>query len=222
MPRNAISAGCVDSVLSPKDIAKELDRISQHPYLAQVDLEKADQSLPPEGDDYLRKIFVLLRKATGVDFSNYRQTTLKRRIRRRMMLLKIRGLGQYIKRLQDDPVEISALYQDVLIPLTGFFRDPKLFEVLKSRTLPRIMKERAPDSSIRIWVPGCSTGEEAYSLAICLLEFLGNKPSIVPIQVFATDVSERAIEKARTGIYLENIAADLSVERLRRFFVKLD
>ena len=224
MPRNAINDGCVDFVLSPKDIAKELARIIQHPYLAQLEIEKAERPQPegPEGEDHMRKIFALLRKGSGVDFSNYRQTTLKRRIHRRMILLKIQGLEKYVKRLHDDPAEIAALYQDVLIPLTGFFRDPKLFEVIKSRVLPRITKEGAPDSPIRVWVPGCSTGEEAYSLAICLLEFLGDRASSVPVQVFATDVSEKAIEKARTGIYLENVAADVSAERLRRFFVKLD
>jgi len=222
MPRNAISAGCVDFVLPPKDIAKELARISQHPYLGQPETEKAEPSLPPEGEDRLRQIFVLLRKTSGVDFSNYRQTTLKRRIRRRMLLLKIQGLDEYFKRLQDDPAETVALYQDLLIPLTSFFREPKMFETMKRRVLARIVKGRSPDWPIRVWVPGCSTGEEAYSLAICLLEFLGDKASNVPIQVFATDVSDRAIEKARTGIYPENIAADVSPDRLRRFFVKVE
>ncbi len=222
MPRHAISAGCVDFVLSSAGIAKELARISQHPYLAQLEIEKAQASLLPEGEDYTRKIFTLLRKASGVDFSGYRETTLKRRIRRRMMLLKIHGLGEYVRYLRDNASEIMALYQDVLIPVTGFFRDPKLFEALKSRVLPRIIKGSAPDSPIRVWVAGCSTGEEAYSLAICLLEFLGDKASSVPVQLFATDLSEKAIEKARAGIYPENIAADVSADRLRRFFLKLD
>ncbi len=222
MPRNAIQAGCVDFVLSPKDIAKELARISQHPYLGLPETEKAEPSLPAEGEDRMREIFTLLRKSSGVDFSNYRQTTLKRRIRRRMLLLKIQGLDEYLKRLHDDPPEVAALYQDLLIPLTGFFRDPKLFETIKRRVLTRVVKGRASDLPLRVWVPGCSTGEEAYSFAICLLEFLGDKTSSVPVQVFATDVSDRAIEKARAGLYPENISADVSVERLRRFFTKVE
>ena len=220
MPRNAINAGFVDFVLSPKDIATELARIGQDPYLAQFEVEQADRTQPES--DHMRRIFGLLRKVSGVDFSNYRPTTLERRIRRRMVLHKMQGLGQYVQRLQNDPAEIAALYQDVLISLTGFFRDPQLFEAIKSRVLPRIIKERAPDSPIRVWVAGCSTGEEAYSLAICLLEFLGDKASNIPVQLVATDVSEKAIEKARAGVYMENITADVSAERLRRFFVKLE
>jgi two-component system CheB/CheR fusion protein len=220
MPRNAINTGSVDFVLSPRDIAMELARIGQDLSLAQFEAEQAART--QSESNYMRRIFVLLQKVSGVDLSSYRTITLERRIRRRMVLHKMQGLGQYVQRLQNDPVEITALYHDVLIPLTGFFRDPKLFEAIKSRALPRTIKDRAPDSPIRVWVAGCSTGEEAYSLAICLLEFLEDKASGIPVQIFATDASKKAIEKARAAVYKENITVDVSAERLCRFFVKLE
>jgi len=220
MPRNAVATGCVDFVLPPEGIAQELLVIAQHPYLAQSRAAEQMEQLV-EGDADLKKVFVLLRNATGVDFTHYKHTTIRRRIRRRMALNKIGAMKDYVRHLQEDRAEVDALYQDILIHVTGFFRDPDLFRALKAKVFPALMKDRAPDQAFRIWVPGCSTGEEVYSLAISLLEFLGDAAHRTPIQIFGTDISDPAIEKARSGFYLENIAAEVSDDRLKRFFVKV-
>lgn len=220
MPRNAIDAGVVDFVLSPDVIAHELVKISNHLYVAPIHVEK-DEPMMIEGDDALSKVFILLRAAYGVDFTYYKQTTIKRRVMRRMVLHRIESLGDYIKYLQSNPTEIDLLYQDILITVTSFFREPEAFDVLKEKIFPALIRNRATET-IRIWVPGCSTGEEAYSIAICWLEFFKDTTSNIPVQIFATDISDRAIEKARAGIYTDSISADVSTERLRRFFIKTD
>lgn len=219
MPHSAIAAGVVDFVLPPEGIARELARIGRHPYVALPVATKAEDVLP-ESDEDLNKVFILLRSATGVDFSFYKPTTLKRRIARRMMLHKVESLANYIRFLKQTPGEVDALYQDLLINVTNFFREPEVFEALKKKIFPRLLKDRPARTPIRVWVPGCSTGEEAYSLAIALLEFLGARGASVPVQIFATDISEPAIDKARAGIYPAGIAADVSAARLRRFFAK--
>jgi two-component system CheB/CheR fusion protein len=219
MPHSAIAAGVVDFVLPPEGIARELARLGRESYIARPAAAKAGDALP-EGDEDLNKVFILLRSATGVDFSFYKPTTLKRRIARRMMLHKIESLATYVRFLKHTPNEVDALYQDLLINVTSFFREPEVFEALKKRVFPRLLKNPPPQTPIRVWVPGCSTGEEAYSIVIALLEFLGNKSASVPVQVFATDISESAIDKARIGIYPAGIAADVSAARRRRFFVK--
>ena len=219
MPHSAIAAGVVDFVLPPEGIARELARLGREPYIALPAAAKAGDALP-EGDEDLNKVFILLRSATGVDFSFYKPTTLKRRIARRMMLHKIESLATYVRFLKQTPNEVDALYQDLLINVTSFFREPEVFEALKKRVFPRLLKNPPPQTPIRVWVPGCLTGEEAYSIVIALLEFLGNKSASVPVQVFATDISESAIDKARIGIYPAGIAADVSAARRRRFFVK--
>ena len=221
MPHSAIAAGVVDFVLPPEGIAREMARLGRHPYVALPAAAKAEDPLP-ESDENLNKVFILLRAAAGVDFSCYKPTTLKRRIARRMALHKIESLGHYVRFLKQTPGEVDALYQDLLINVTSFFREPEAFEALKKTVFPRLLKDRPARTPIRVWVPGCSTGEEAYSIAITLIEFLGTKGASVPVQVFATDISEPAIGKARVGIYPVGIAADVSAARLRRFFVKYD
>jgi two-component system CheB/CheR fusion protein len=221
MPNTAIASGNVDFVLTPQQIAEELAKISTHPYIIHPTPVKAVDTLI-EGGDALTNIFSLLRTATGVDFNQYKQTTLKRRILRRMILYKLERLEDYVPYLQENPAEVKALYQDVLITVTSFFRDPESFEALKTKVFPLITKDRSPDSPIRIWVAGCSTGEEAYSIAICLLEFLNNQVINTAIQIFATDVNEAVIEKARNGIYKANQVTDISPERLQRFFVPVE
>jgi two-component system CheB/CheR fusion protein len=219
MPRNAIATGCVDFVMSPEGIAHELIRIGQHPFVQQAQVhEEAEIAGELEGD--LRKILSLLRNATGVDFTHYKQSTIKRRIKRRMVLQKAHTLKEYIDRLQESRPELDALYQDILIHVTGFFRDPEVFETLKTEIFPHLFRNRASGAPLRVWVPGCSTGEEVYSIVICLLEYLGDAAGSLDIQIFATDISEPALEKARAGVYEESITADVSPERLRRFFVK--
>ena len=220
MPRSAIASGCVDYVLPPKAIARELARIAHHPYVAAQATEESDYS---GGDSTgLNTIFQLLRRNTGVDFTHYRKTTILRRIQRRMVVHKIDKLDEYLKYVQLNPAEIKALYQDMLINVTSFFRNPRVFDTLKSEVFPAVLKNRSADAPIRIWTPGCASGEETYSVAIALLELLGDKAHQIPVQFFGTDVSEVSITKARSGIYPENIQGDVSAERLRRFFTKAE
>jgi two-component system, chemotaxis family, CheB/CheR fusion protein len=221
MPRSATVAGCVDYVLSPSGIAKELARIARHPYVAR---DSAVQ--PSEGAQApipgLNAIFQILRGATGVDFTHYRQTTIMRRIQRRMVVHKIDEMESYAKFVQSHPGEVSSLYQDMLINVTSFFRSPRVFDAVKSTVFSAIQKNLSRERGIRIWTPGCASGEETYSVAIALLESLGDKASQVPIQFFGTDVSDLGVTKARNGIYPENIQADVSSERLRRYFTKTE
>lgn len=222
MPRNAIAAGCVDFVLPIESIARELLRIAQHPYLRQTPPEEeAGDEAAPKGENERRKIYRTLHGATGVDFTHYKSSTIWRRIRRRMMLLKLDSLEAYTSHLQKHRDEVDALFQDMLIHVTGFFRDPEVFEALKREVFPNLVKDRPAGTPIRVWISGCSTGEEAYSVAMVLLEFLSELSVSHAVQIFATDVNEAALEKARQGEYLESIATDVSPERLRRFFMKM-
>ena len=221
MPRSAVVAGYVDYVLPPIEIAGELARIAAHPYVSHELHSEPAESSEHRGSE-LSAIFQLLRASSGVDFTHYRQTTILRRIRRRMVVHKIDELRQYVRFLPDNPAEIKALYQDILISVTSFFRDPGVFEVLQSSVFPAIVKARDRQQAIRIWTPGCASGEETYSVAIALLEFLGDSASQMPIQLFGTDVSELSIVRARSGVYPKNISSDLSPARLRRFFTEVE
>ncbi len=215
MPSSAIETGCVDLVLPPESIAAELNKISRHPLAA------AGKTIEAMSDAaLLDKIFIRLRDFSGVDFSQYKKTTILRRIKRRMVLHKIERIEHYLRYLLENPSESKALYQDILISVTSFFRDPESFQALKEKVFSAVLKNRRADDPIRVWVPGCATGEEAYSIAMCLTETLGDRPAAV--QIFATDIDERALEKARAGVYEENIAAEVSPERLRRFFLKVE
>jgi two-component system CheB/CheR fusion protein len=216
MPHSAIAAGRVDFVLSPEDIARELVRIANDPYLV------GGAAASARGVEEIDQVLTALRESSGVDFSQYKSNTLHRRIRRRMALRKIAAAGEYASYLRQHPREAEALYQDVLIGVTGFFRDAWAFEALKSKMLPRLFKRRSRQDPVRAWVLGCATGEEAYSLAIALVEFAADARSDVPIVVYGTDINNSAVEKARIGLYPKGIAAHLSPERLRRFFVKSD
>ena len=220
MPRSAIAAGCVDYVLPPKGIAKELARISRHPYVARPTVEEVEVEPTVEGG--LNAIFHLLRRSTGVDFTQYRQSTILRRIHRRMVVHKIDKLREYVKYVQSSPAEIKALYQDMLINVTSFFRNPAVFEGMKAELFPSILKNRGTDATLRVWTPGCASGEETYSAAIVLLEFLGARSSRTPVQLFGTDVNELGVARARNGVYPENIESDVSPERLRRYFNKVE
>jgi two-component system, chemotaxis family, CheB/CheR fusion protein len=219
MPRSAVVAGYADYVLPPYGIAKELARIARHPYVARGSLSVAAEVAPVSGTG-LNAIFQILRRATGVDFTHYRQTTVLRRIERRMVVHKIHKLREYVKYVQNNPAEVKALYQDMLINVTSFFRGPRAFEALKSTVFPGMQRNLLREGGIRIWTPGCASGEETYSVAIALLEFLGDSASQIPIQFFGTDVSEASVVRARNGVYPENIQGDVSAERLRRFFTK--
>ncbi len=222
MPRNAVAAGCVDRVLAPEGIAAELTRISRHPYVAPPAATVRAETPTRDEEASFGKILALLQLATGADFRAYKQTTVRRRIARRMLLHRIETVREYLDHLRGHPPEVEALRQDMLINVTRFFRDPEAFAVLRRKVLPSLMKKRSSLETLRIWVPGCATGEEAYSIAMCLLEFLGETGAHPPLQIFATDLSASAIERARAGSYPESITADVSPERLRRFFVKQD
>jgi two-component system, chemotaxis family, CheB/CheR fusion protein len=222
MPRSAIAAGCVDLILNPEEIAEELARISRHPYVVPATVAKPDveETEQPAGKNGLNKILTLLRRTTGVDFSLYKTNTLQRRVRRRMILNKMDGLEEYAQYLRENAAEVENLYQDILINVTSFFRDPEAFEILKEKIFPRLIERRTPDEPVRIWVMGCSTGEEAYSIAMVFTEFSSERSGHIPVQIFATDINEKSIEKARAGLYSKDITADVSPERLRRFFTE--
>jgi len=217
MPRSAIATGCVDFVLNPEGIAKELVRIVHDPYIKGASMDTATATA--EGEE-LGNIFAVLRNQKGIDFNHYKRSTIQRRIQRRMLLQKIQNPGEYAAYLKDHTAEVDNLHNDLLIQVTRFFRDPETFEFLKEKIFTDILRQKAPEDPFRFWVAGCASGEEVYSLAIGLLEFLGDKASHVPIQMFGTDISDSALDKARAGIYLQNIEIDVSAERLKRFFNK--
>jgi two-component system CheB/CheR fusion protein len=217
MPRSAVAAGCVDFVLPPAGIATELVRLGAHPL---VGAERTVQ--PSEETDHraaLERLFGILLAASGVDFSQYKQGTVLRRIDRRMIVNHAANISDYVALVESSPHEATALYEDILIHVTSFFREPEMFGALATTVFPAIVEGRPPGRPIRIWVPGCSTGEEVYSLAIALVEYLGQSGRAHPIKLFGTDVSDAVIARARTGIFGAHVAADVSPERLRRFFV---
>jgi len=220
MPRSAVNSGAVDYVLPPKQIARELARIARLPHAQRP--TAAESPVPASDGAALSTIFQTLRRATGVDFTHYRQTTIVRRVLRRMVVHKIEQLDEYVRYLHSNSDEIKALYQDMLINVTSFFRNQAAFDVLRSTVFPSIMKSRHPESVLRVWTPGCASGEETYSVAISLLEFLGEKAARVPIQFFGTDVSDVCVTKARAGIYPENVQGDVSPERIKRFFTRVE
>ncbi|MEO8134316.1 MAG: chemotaxis protein CheB, partial [Betaproteobacteria bacterium] len=268
MPRSAIAAGCIDFVLPPEEIAEQLARIAQHPFiLGSPDVSGAGkQPLSPEAgavvagresetahqrhptqptsdghgapdtdseavpgdagragaeteDAGLKKVLILLRNHCGVDFSLYKSMTIQRRIARRMVLGLHASFADYAGFLRNDTEELDALFNDVLICVTGFFRNPEAFDVLKRVVFPRILKQRR-EGPVRIWVLGCSTGQEAYSVGIALAEHLETVDRPPRIQIFATDLNDALLDKARAGLYGKTQVADLSEERLARFFVE--
>ncbi|WOD37348.1 CheR family methyltransferase [Nodosilinea sp. E11] len=220
MPNTAVATGYVDFVLPPQAIAAELVNISRSPLLATSEPLQTVKEMPTAGDA-LKTIFALLRTTTGVDFTLYKSATIDRRMQRRMLLYKLETLEDYARHLQEHPAEVQALYEEILIHVTSFFRDPDAFEQLKAQVFPTISQNKTADTPIRIWVAGCSTGEEVYSIAICLLEFFSDRATMPPIQIFATDISAAAIAKARAGVYLESQVDGVSPERLSRFFLPL-
>ena len=214
MPSSAISAGSVDFILSPKLIASELARIGRHPYLAEA------RDVPEGGD--LDKVCLILRSSTGIDFRLYKQATARRRIARRMALQKIATLGKYAQILKQNSQEAQALADDIFIHVTSFFRDPESFEALRKQVLTKFRTRRPEGDPLRIWIAGCSTGEEVYSIAMLLVEELGDQIGRTKIQIFGTDIQERALEHARSGIYTESAVSGVSKARLKRFFVRSD
>ena len=217
MPRSAIAAGAVDFVLSPRGIAEELVAIAQRPMNVESNHGPAVEDGPT-----LERVLLLLRRQTGVDFAQYKQPTISRRLLRRMVVRKTENLEEYFRILQKERAEIDALFDDLLINVTDFFRDPNVFETAKRLAFPAILHNRKQPHTIRAWIPGCSTGEEVYSMAIALTEFLESQDLGCAIQMFGTDVSDRAIDLARKGIYSESAVLSISPDRLRTFFMRTD
>lgn len=227
MPQSAINEGVVDMVLPLKDIALELVRLSKAADIFQLtkqteEAEKDDRQEQPLADKDINQILSMVKTAAGMDFGHYKKTTISRRIVRRMLLYKLDTLEQYISYLIENPSEASVLYADLLINVTNFFRDEQTMLHLKKHVLPKILRTKMDGQPLRIWVVACSTGQEAYTLAMMLVEILGEKIVNVPVQIFATDLSETAIARARLGIYTKSEVKDISEQRLRRFFTKTE
>jgi len=221
MPRNAITTGAIDYVLPPADIARELVRLSQHPFVRPPASGQLRAESLPEGDGELTKLFKILHRQTKIDFSHYKINTIRRRIGRRMLVKRTETLKDYVQVLDKDPGEARELYRDLLISVTNFFRDPPVFDAL-TELLRGMLKLRRSGEPLRVWVPGCATGEELYSLAICIKELLEQLDLNNVMQMFGTDISDVALDRARAGIYPELIGQDVSEERLRRFFVRVE
>lgn len=217
MPRSAIATGLVDYVLPPGEMPKRLITYVQQVFGRK---KKGEAAPPVDVTNWIQRILVLLRSATGHDFSAYKHSTIRRRVERRMAVHQIERIEQYVQYLRQNEAELHALFRELLIGVTSFFRDPQAFQSLMENAIKPIVANCAPGSSIRVWTPACSTGEEAYSIAILLLEEMERIGRQFTTQVFATDIDQVAIEKARQGLYPANIAADVSPERLGRFFTQ--
>jgi two-component system CheB/CheR fusion protein len=220
MPGNAIATGAIDYVLAPQEIASELMHLGHHPFFRAAEQSRAQEELLPDGDADLKRIFNLLRNSTKVDFTHYKQNTIRRRIGRRMIVKRAPTLREYARLLLDSPEEVRELFRDLLISVTNFFRNPNTFEEL-GRLLRDLLAARDSSEPFRVWVPGCATGEEIYSIAICLKELTEELHMSTPMQLFGTDISDSALERARLGVYPDAIGQNVSPERLRRFFVRM-
>jgi len=216
MPRSAIVTGLVDFELPPAEMPAQLIAYLSHTFVKALRPATIQDYKP---DNVLKKIFVLLRAQTNHDFSQYKHSTINRRIERRMAVLQIDSIDSYLKHLQQTPTEVEALFHDLLIRVTSFFRDPETFKALEEKVIPRLFSGKLPNSFIRVWSPGCSTGEEAYSLAIILNEHMEALKQRFRIQIFATDIDSQAIGIARSGLYPASITTDITAKRLARFFV---
>ena len=218
MPRSAVDTGMVDLVLPVEKMPGELVNYVKQPYL------EGPETITGEGlrENFLPKILMLIRSTTGHDFSHYKVNTICRRIERRMALHKVARIADYHRYLQENPPEVKALFKDLLIKVTSFFRDPAAFEVLAKKVLPSILESKGRDANVRVWVPGCASGEESISLAIIMVEAMDWLGKHLNLQIFGTDIDADAIERARLGEYPESVVADVSPERLQRFFVKKD
>ena len=220
MPRSAVDAGLADVVAPVEELAGKIIAFLQHaPLITKPGLAQEDKA-----QSGLEKVVILLRAQTGHDFSLYKKTTVYRRIERRMGIHQIDKIATYVRFLQENPQELDLLFKELLIGVTNFFRDPVAWEQLEKEAIPALLAGCAPSQTLRAWVPGCATGEEAYSLAIVFKEGLERLKLArkVAIQIFATDLDQDAIEKAREGVFPTNITADVSPERLSRFFVQVD
>ena len=213
---SAAATGAFDKILPVDQVALELERIGRSPL--------ASQTIDPlkDGEMALQNLFSQIKRTMGVDFSKYKRTTIARRLRRRMLLHEVKDLWEYQRIIVTRPDEIPNLARDFMIGVTSFFRDPAMFDELRRRVLPKMLRDAAADNrTLRFWVPGCSTGEEAYSLAICILETQAELGVVRPVQIFASDTNEVSLGHARAGLYSEAISADVGPDRLRRYFTSI-
>ncbi len=217
MPGSAIETGLVDFICPVEKMGTNLLNYLRHPYVA---VQKEEPAKQDSFAVFIRKILLLIRTQSGNDFSNYKQNTICRRIERRMAIHQIEKISDYFLYLQQNPIEVDTLHKELLIGVTNFFRDSEAFAIIGEKVLPRILAQKAPDEPVRIWVPGCATGEEAYSLAMLAIECLEKAAMHLNVQIFATDIDAEAIEAARAAVYPDNIVADVSAPRLERFFKK--
>ncbi len=217
MPRSAIATGMADYVLPPAEMPAQLIAFSAHAY---GPLVTSTPAALPKNENALKKIFTLLRAQTGHDFSLYKPSTIHRRIERRMAVQHVETIEAYIKYLQQTPAEVEALFRDLLIGVTSFFRDSEAFLAVEQQVIPKLFAGKPAGGTIRVWSPGCSTGEEAYSLAILIAERLDALKQNYSVQLFATDIDSRAVATARIGLYPASISADITPERLARFFTE--
>ena len=229
MPRSAVEAGLADVISAAEELPANIDAYVHHAPLFTKPNPSTDSGQRLMDEDQakssIEKVILILRAQTGHDFSLYKKTTIHRRIERRIGLRHMDNIAAYVRFLRENPQEVELLFNELLIGVTNFFRDPAAWETLKTAALPNLLAKRAPEQPLRAWVPACSTGEEAYSLAMLFVEALDSlKPhktaKNLKLQIFATDLDVHAIERARAGVYPQNISADVSPERLSRFFVK--
>ena len=226
MPRSAMDAGLADVISAVEELPANINAYLHHAPLftnpTRTCVRRVDED---QAKSSIEKVILILRAQTGHDFSLYKKTTIHRRIERRIGLHHMDNIAAYVRFLRENPQEVELLFNELLIGVTNFFRDPAAWEILKTEALPKLLAKRAPEQTLRAWVPACSTGEEAYSLAMLFEEALDSlKPHKTAknfkLQIFATDLDVHAIERARAGVYPQNISADVSPERLSRFFVK--
>jgi len=216
MPRSGIATGLVDFILDPTEMPSNIIKYVKHPFIQEKDKHNEISTLP---GDYMSKIILMLKDACGLDFTYYKDTTISRRIERRMSINQIEGLKDYLIFLQTSSTELNTLYKELLIGVTKFFRDTEAFLILRDEIIPMIFKDKTNKDEIRIWVSACSTGEEAYSIAILIKEFMIENNLRNDVKIFATDIDKSSVEFASMGVYSMSISADISQERLSRFFV---
>jgi two-component system CheB/CheR fusion protein len=219
MPQSAIDADVVDFILAPEAIPLQVAKLLE---TLRNGLAGDKEDIKPAKEEAFRQLITLLRIRKGTDFTYYKQTTIRRRIIRRMGLNKMQDITEYLAYFRENIAEQDLLYQDLLIPVTGFFRDPRAFEVVRESVFPELLKDKDDITPLRIWIAGCSTGEEPYSIAICLSEYLGEKAADHKIQIFATDISEKSVSKARSGIYAKRDMGGLSADRVEKYFTKVN
>src|SRR3712207_5334904 len=218
MPRGALETGAVDFVLPVAAMPEKL--VSLRRNAERIQLPPVEQPSRGADEDALREVLALLRARTRHDFSGYKRSTLLRRIERRMQVTETEDLAEYLAYVREHPKELQGLLSDLLISVTNFFRDREAFLQLEGEVVPHLFAGKGADEQVRVWAAGCATGEEAYSLAMLLIERAERLPRPPAVQVFASDIDEAALGRAREGVYPEAIAADVSPERLKRFFVR--